>query len=129
MGDPGKRTVIASNLPSGLDWKDLKSAFSVVGVVELCLIVDGMTQITFCTAESALEAVETFDNSDLNGHRIAVKLSDGSHSSTVGVARTGKKLMLVTNLPSDLHWRNLKSVFSVVGRVDLCRVKDGRVRI
>ena len=35
-GDPGKRTVIASNLPSGLDWKALRSAFSEVGRVR-CL--------------------------------------------------------------------------------------------
>lgn len=125
--DPARRTVIVTNLPSGLDWKSLKHAFSVVGVVELCLMVDGTTYITFCDAESALKAVETYDGGKLDGQRIAVKLGDTAR--TMGGQRGGKKTVLATNLPSDLHWRNLKSACSVLGRVDLCRVKNGAAEI
>jgi RNA recognition motif-containing protein len=129
VGEPGRRTVIVTNVPSDLDSKDLKRAFSAVGVVELCLIVDGMTQITFNTAESALKAVETYNKGKLNGQRIAVKVNDGSHFDTKGGVRGVKKTVLVTNLPAKIHWRNIKSAFSVAGRVDLCRAKDGMAEI
>jgi RNA recognition motif-containing protein len=117
------------NLPPGMDWKALKDAFSSVGEVELCLLVEGMTMITFSAVESAVSAVETYDDRDLNGHRISVKFNDGSLSEALGGTKGGKKTILVTNLPVDLHWRNLKSVFSVMGKVDLCRVRDCKAEI
>jgi RNA recognition motif-containing protein len=121
--------VNVTNVPSDLDWKDLKSAFSVVGGVELCITLDGMTQITFSTAESALKAVETYHNGKLNGQRIAVKLNGPSHCDTAGIPRGRMKTILATKLPSGLHWRNLKSAFGLAGRVDLCQVKDGMAAI
>jgi RNA recognition motif-containing protein len=126
-GDPGKRTVIASNLPPDLHWKALRKAFSGVGIVELCLVADGITQLTYSTIDSALKAVETYDEGMLNGHCIAVKLNDGSRAA--GGRRGGKKTLLVTNVPAGVHWRNLKSAFSVAGRVEVCRLKDGRAEI
>jgi RNA recognition motif-containing protein len=137
MNDPAKRTVIVCNVPSDLDFQDLKSAFSVAGVVELCLVVEacelcqGMTQLTFATAESAQKAVETYNNGTVNGHRIELKLSDGSDLNKYApdVRRGGKKTVLVTNMPPNLHWRNVKSAFSVAGRIDLCRVKDSVAEI
>jgi RNA recognition motif-containing protein len=112
-----------------LDWTAIRTAFSEVGVVELCLTLsnseDGETLITFCTAESALVAVETYNNAEVNGQHIALRLND----TTSGRSGGGKRTVLVTNIPSDLHWRNVKSAFSVAGRVDLCRLKDGRAEI
>jgi RNA recognition motif-containing protein len=119
--------VIASNLPPDLHWKALRNAFSGVGVVELCLVTEGITQITYSTFEAAVNAVETYDQGTLNGHCISVQLNDGSR--TAGGRRGGKKTVLVTNIPCDLHWRNLKSAFSVSGRIEVCRVKDGRAEI
>lgn len=131
LGDPARRTVVVTNLPAGQDWRALSSVFCSFGPVEICIITaDGGAQITFGDAESALLAVETYKSSNLNGHSIVVKLIDPLHrSDTTLSTRAGRKTLLVTNIPSDLHWRNLKSAFSVAGRVDVCRVSHGRAEI
>jgi hypothetical protein len=129
--DPGRRTVFVTNLPAGEDFNTLRSAFSSAGVVELCVFsVAREAQITFGSIESALKAVECYNNADLNGQRIEVKMNDGSRMVTTSGMRTIQtKTLLVTNLPSDLHWSNLKSAFSVVGRVDICRVRGGMAEV
>jgi RNA recognition motif-containing protein len=129
-GDPAHRTVIAANLPRDLDWEDIRSAFSPVGVVELCLFVDEiMALITFSTAEAAQQAVETYDGGELNGQCIALKVNDGSLSRTTGDQLIRKRTLLVTNIPPDLHWRHLKSSFSLMGKVEVCRSKGARAEI
>jgi RNA recognition motif-containing protein len=129
-GDPAHRTVIAANLPRDLDWVEIRSAFSPVGVVELCLFVDEvMTLITFSTAEAARQAVETYDGGELNGQCIALKVNDGSLSRTTGDQLIRKRTLLVTNIPPDLHWRHLKSSFSLMGKVEVCRSKGARAEI
>ena len=45
-----KKTVLISNIPSSLNWKDIKGVFCACGVVEFCQIdPQGRAELVFAT--------------------------------------------------------------------------------
>merc|ERR1719326_93367 len=68
--------VLVTNLPSEMHWRNLKSAFSVAGRIDLCRVRNRMAEISFCTADAAEKAVATYHGGKLNGNRIAVRFFD-----------------------------------------------------
>jgi len=71
----GKKSVLVTNVPPSLNWKDLKGAFSAAGTIEFCEVsANGKAEITFQTAQAARQAVDTYNGGDLNGRSIKVTL-------------------------------------------------------
>merc|ERR1712078_476978 len=71
----GKKSVLVTNVPPSLNWKDLKGAFSAAGTIEFCEVsANGKAEITLQTAQAARQAVDTYNGGDLNGRSIKVTL-------------------------------------------------------
>lgn len=68
---PGARIKV-TNVPSNLDWRDIKEAFEDVGNVIKCDVDRGVASIIFERAGDAKKAVQTFDRGELNGQTIYV---------------------------------------------------------
>lgn len=71
---PESRRVKVTNVPYDLTWKDIKGAFTSVGVIERCDVDHGEAQILFKTANEAKLAVQTYNGGDMNGRKIKAVL-------------------------------------------------------
>merc|ERR1712194_214008 len=68
--EPG--SIRVSNMPRNLDKRDIKEAFSDLGRVTRCEVMDGIASITFADPANAKKAVKTFDQGEMNGKTISV---------------------------------------------------------
>jgi hypothetical protein len=77
------KTLLVTNLPSDLHWSNLKSAFSVVGRVDICRVRGGMAEVRFRSGAAAEKAMTTYHGCDLNGRRITVRLFIASKGQVI----------------------------------------------
>jgi len=74
----GSKRVKVTNIPTGLDWRDIKDAFEAeTGEILRCSMdKDGIAWIDYKYHKDAVKAVETFDLGELNNRTIGVKVVD-----------------------------------------------------
>lgn len=100
--------ILVSNLPAGLDWKELKEHFAQVGEVAFAGIF-GPGEVRYESAESARSALEQLDGFVLEGgSAIKVRLDPESHDGTK---------LIVENLPATVRWQEMKDLFATLGKV------------
>jgi RNA recognition motif-containing protein len=61
-----------SNVPKGLEDRDIREAFEDVGAVKRCTVERGVAIVSFDSPSAAKKAVNTFDRGELNGQTIYV---------------------------------------------------------
>mmetsp|Transcript_34775 Transcript_34775/g.75578 ORF Transcript_34775/g.75578 Transcript_34775/m.75578 type:complete len:402 (-) Transcript_34775:9-1214(-) len=73
--DRSEKSVKVTNIPTDLDWRDIKGAFeNEAGKILRCEMEKGTAWITFEKASDARKAVDTFDRGELNGRTIEVTI-------------------------------------------------------
>lgn len=143
--------VYVHNLPYSHTWRDLKEHFSQAGeVVRADIMTTRSTQrsrgcglVEFATVKEAQDAIETLNDTEIDGRKILVRedRERGDKTSTNTNTNTRKsntdgeeaspqqgRQVFVNNLDKSITWQELKDAFSPAGEVERADIiGDGRL--
>merc|ERR1711935_103396 len=146
--------VYVHNLPYSFSWRDLKDHFAQAGeVIRADIMTSKQTQrsrgcglVEFATVEEAQTAIETMNDSEIDGRKILVredrekgdKPSAAPQNNNNQAAHVNKKQpdltshvgrqVFVNNLDKSITWQDLKDAFSPAGDVERADIiGDGRL--
>ncbi|KAI9023205.1 hypothetical protein DFJ74DRAFT_767846 [Hyaloraphidium curvatum] len=135
-GEPeiSSRQLFVRNLPYSVSWQDLKDLMREAGgnVLRADVSVDadgkskGFGSVVFEKLEDAKRAVEMFNGREYQGRILQVHQDRNARSEQTTME--GRQLF-VTNLPYQMRWQDLKSMFREAGnviRADVLLKSDGR---
>ncbi|KAI9364463.1 hypothetical protein DFJ73DRAFT_418899 [Zopfochytrium polystomum] len=147
------RQLFVGNLPFTVGWQDLKDLFRDVGTVLRADVATspagksrGFGSVLFATVEEAQNAINTFNNYELNGRKIEVRedraVSGSGYSgfnrsaapvhnpdvegapvneplpgTNIDVSMINVRALYVGNLPYSVGWQDLKDLFRNAGNV------------
>eukprot|EP01135_Chromosphaera_perkinsii_P009928 Nk52_evm21s1967 gene=Nk52_evmTU21s1967 len=129
--------VYVGNLAYSVRWQDLKDHMSEAGevaYVEVFQNYNGSSKgcgiVEYASQEGSQKAIDTMNDTDLNGRPIFVREDREKDSFEKKSDREGKQIF-VGNLPYSVSWQDLKDLFREAGnvvRADVLLGHDGRSR-
>eukprot|EP00126_Sphaerothecum_destruens_P003405 Sdes_comp17144_c0_seq1m6312 len=133
------RRVYVGNLAYSVTSQELQEHMAPAGAisnVELFLSSNGMSKgcgiIEYATAEAARQAIESLNDTELNGRPIFVREDREKEGVEFRKESTrGGKQIFVGNISYATSWQDLKDIFRNVGnivRADVLMTPDGRSR-
>ena len=129
--------VYVGNLAYSVRWQDLKDHMAQAGEVSFVEIFSnyngsskGCGIVEYTNPEGSQKAIETMNDSNLNGRPIFVREDRERDTFEKRNDREGKQIF-VGNLPYTVSWQDLKDLFREAGnvvRADVLHGHDGRSR-
>jgi RNA recognition motif-containing protein len=118
--------VFIGNLNYDLGWTDIKDHFGMAGTVKFVRVLQtregasrGMAVVEFESPDEVQAAIDRFDGQEFAGRSIFVRVDNS------GQKPRGTKVV-VSNLPTDAEWRDLRTHFSADqgGFINYVRVQE-----
>jgi len=118
-GSKDRTKVQVFNIPSHLEWQELKDFFVQKGITpvfcETCSSESTGAEVRYDDPQHAQDAVNALDGGILGGAEIRVAVDQTSTD--------GSKL-IVTNVPAGIEWQELKDHFGQCGTVAFVKTRD-----
>jgi len=109
------------NLPSNIEWQELKEFFMKAGLTPVFADISSSSggsisaEVRYDFAENAATAIKELNGSILGGGQISIQADSRSQD--------GSKLF-VTGIPPGIEWQELKDHFGTVGSVAFVKTSD-----
>lgn len=101
--------LMVSDLPEGVDWKELRDHFAQFGEVAYAGVL-GPGEVRYEAPESAQLAVQQFDGHIIEGSVVPL-------SVRLDTASTDGTKIVIENLPAAVRWQEIKDIFGAAGKV------------
>lgn len=111
-----------SNIPSEAAWQEVKDHFKTVGRVAFADVTGsgkgacvGGT-VRYFTTDEAQVAIATYNNTEMNGHTIEVRMHSGTKDQTK---------IQIFGMPPGTEWQEVKDHFGQVGKIAFAETYTG----